>query len=168
MKKIFAITIKWDKSPKCIWVNDMYLNSKWKSSKWRTLAPWARSYKNYLRQEFNQKVIREKFEQVDDTVRIFYEIDLKYWLYSENKWVITKRINKIKNKLSIRDADWLIKLPQDVMSWIIYKDDDQVLTFDPAPIEFFIWEWFELKIVVYEWNEDDYWRWRKARHEFNW
>ena len=167
MKKLMEFHIKWDKSPKKIWVNDMYFNSKKATWKWRILTPSARAYKNYVRQEIQQKMIRDWIKKLDNDVRVFYEIDLKYWLNSLDEWVMTRWKNKLEKNLSIRDLDWMIKLPQDTMSKMIFEDDDQVLSFDASPIHFFLWEWFELDIYVYEFNLEDYWRWRKARHEKN-
>lgn len=154
MKKLLEIEISSKKEQKSISVNSMYLNSRW-VWKWRTLAPWARAYKNYLHQEIKEIVKLNKFEILKDTL-VFFEIDLRLWV--SKRWR-----NKIESWKKPMDTDWLIKIPQDAMTELVYEDDDQVVTFDSGPVDFYVWKWFELFITVYEWNEKDYYRWRTAR-----
>ena len=146
MRKIIELKIEWDKSPKKISVNDMYLNNKWKW-KWRILHPLAKAYKNYLVQEIKQKMTRTKTELFN--WMIYYEIALELWVSS-------KRKNKIEKWLNVKDVDWLIKLPQDAFTWYLIHDDDQVATFLPHPTKFFVWEWFKLQLKVYEFNLEDF------------
>jgi len=149
MKKIFEIEIKSDKTPKSISVNSMYLNKKksWRG-RGRTLAPWARAYKNYIQQEIKEKCIREWIIMNKEDL-LYLEIDLTLWV--NNKWK-----NKIETWKRILDTDWLIKLPQDCLTWYIYKDDDQVMTPFVYPTNFYVWQWFNLKLKVFKWNEKEF------------
>jgi len=154
MKKIIEFEVIWDKSPKKISINDMYLNNK-RSWKWRILHPLAKAYKNYIIQELKQKMIRDKVKKTNKL--IYYEVYLELWVSS--KWK-----NKIESELRIKDVDWLIKLPQDAFTWFLIEDDDQVMTFLSVPTKFFVWEWFKLMIKVYEWD----WKKFKKKLEPDW
>lgn len=152
MKKLIEIFIEFETTPKKIWVNDWYLNRNWSWKRWRMLHPEAIAYKNKIIESILETKIKSWYDRdflFENENWFFYEIDI------EIKWT------------KIKDIDWPVKFIQDCMNWTLIKDDSKISTFDISPIIFSKWKWMNIHIILYEFNEEHYFKAREYRRKLN-